>query len=89
MFQLLRKLASMSICLSLSFLVFGFKLEKSAIELTQTEARKAPEPGEEKKLKEVPATPNFKTESFDHFMTEGPIQKKSKASNSKLKPKKR
>jgi hypothetical protein len=66
----------------------GFKLEKGAIELTTTEAKKAPDPSEEEKVKEVPATPNFKTESSDRFMSQGPIQKSSKEKPTKSKPKK-
>ena len=62
----------------LSFFSAGFKLEKGAIEMTQTESKKAPEPDEVTKVKEVPATPNFKMDTFDNFMTEGPLQKATK-----------
>lgn len=55
----------------------GFKLEKSARELTETQSVKAPTPEEENKVKEGAPSPSFKMESFDDFMTSGPIRKAS------------
>jgi len=65
----------------------GFKLEKSARELTETQTVKAPTAEEENKVKEGAPSPSFKTESFDDFMTSGPIRKSSPppASNKKAK----
>lgn len=65
------------ICFALS----GFKLEKDAFQLTQTEAVKAPAPGEKKKVPEAPASPTFKMDSFDGFLTSGPIQKAASSGN--------
>lgn len=65
----------------------GFKLEKSARELTETQSVKAPTPEEKDKVKEGAPSPSFKMESFDDFMTSGPIRKSSPppASNKKAK----
>lgn len=58
-------------------LTAGFKLEKGAVQLTQTESVKAPTEEEKKKVPEAPASPTYKMDSFDNFMTSGPIQKSS------------
>lgn len=68
------------------FLFCGFKLEKDVIQLSQTESVKAPEPGEEKKVKEAPASPTFKMDSFDDFMTSSPVQKTKDSKKVKPKP---
>lgn len=67
----------------------GFKLEKSARELTETETVKAPTPEEKKKVKEGPPSPSYKMESFDDFMTASPIQKTSPSPAKKKKLKNR
>ncbi len=74
--------------MSLSFFSYGFKLEKNIVQLTQTESVKAPEPGEEKKVREGPASPTFKMNSFDDFMTSSPINKTPDIEKSKTKHRK-
>jgi len=66
-------------CLLISgVLTSGFKLEKDAIEMTKSgQMRKGAEPGEEQKIKELPATPQFQMfgrgGSTDKFMSKGPF----------------
>jgi len=56
------------------FFCCGFKLEKDPIALTQTEVKKAPAPDEEKKVREVPVSPSFRSVgSMDRFMTKSSI----------------
>lgn len=66
----------------------GFKLEKDPIQMTQTDARKANVDGEEKKIKEGPASPSFKMDSFDDFMTGSPLRKSKESKESKSSSKK-
>jgi len=64
---------------ALIFVCCGFKLEKDPIALTQTEAKKAPTPEEQKKVKEVPVSPSFTTVgSMDKFMVKSPVSAERK-----------
>lgn len=62
------------------FACCGFKLEKDPIALTQTEAKKAPTPEEQKKVKEVPVSPSFTSVgSMDKFMVKSSVSAERKA----------
>ncbi len=65
----------------------GFKLEKDARELTETETVKAPTPEEDKKVKEGPPSPSYKMDSMDDFMGSSPLRKTSQPSSVKKKSK--
>lgn len=62
------------LALSLGTPAFAFQLEKSATEMTQTKARKAPDPGEVEGPRKLPPTPGFSlVRSADNFVSDSPI----------------